>query len=58
MGHVDDAHRAVGDGETKRDKQQNRAETETDKENFKHGNIPPSTARQARRMAFPEIRSC
>ena len=34
MGHVDDAHGAVGDGETERHQQQDRAEAQADEQTF------------------------
>ena len=35
MGHVDDAHGAVGDGETQRHQQQNGAETQADEQTYR-----------------------
>ena len=40
MGHVDDAHRAVGDGQTQRHQEQDRAEAQADKQDFKHSRPP------------------
>ena len=40
MGHVDDAHRAIGDGKTQRHQQKDRADAQADKQNFEHSGQP------------------
>jgi len=36
MGHVDDTHRAIGDRETQRHQEKNRAKAQADEQDFKH----------------------
>ena len=61
MGHVDDAHRAVGDGEAKGDHEQDRAEAQAYEDDVKHSGLGASAAdsppRKARAPRTPQKRS-
>ena len=56
MRHVDDAHRAISNGEAERDQQQDRSQAETDEQNLEHDSASRHPPREggARWMRFPK----
>ena len=57
MGHVDDAHDAVSDGEAERDKQQNGADAQADEERIDHGITNMRPPRSSAAACLDQIRS-